>query len=232
MNSNLYKSYQNVNQTSLIQQMPVIIDLRVENFFHPKLSEAAPAIMAHVMKFVVDNIPPATFAYSHMDNITIVLPFINLDGFRWKNNLIKSYISNAASLASLKFNELVNKHFDDLPHFVFDCNVYNVPDDRVVGLFIWKQNELSSLALHTKYEEMFPDELVPSHISDNDKVDGLMRLDIPIRWNDQPIHVKRGIAYNKVSGKVDALIPMFSHSTEYIQMHLEYFEPDDCNTET
>lgn len=223
------QSYRDTTSASLVDHMPVIIEVSISNYSHmdPESRDVFLSLMANTMKYVVDNIPSATFAYAHSGSVTIVLPYSNpYENTFWCDNSLRDITSEVVSMVSAKYNILMREVFEDPAIVKFNCHVYNVPHHKVGRVFQYQQKTLTSQELQRTFRTYYPD---AEHLfgDDNEMVEFLMRMDIPVNWNDLPIHVKRGIAYNKMSGKVDPLIPVFEQSPEYVQMHIEYFEPPE-----
>ena len=224
------KGYEDVNRTKLVRRTPVIIRLDGKAFHTWTKGLDRPhdstfiSIMANVTKFVTDNIQGGVFAYCQSDEISILLrDYDTITTEAWFDNNIQKMVSIAASLATGKFNQLAQEAFEDKPLAFFDARVFNLPKDEVVNYFIWRQqdavrNSIRSVATHYLGHKK-------CHGLNNSEVqDELMKLDIPVNWNDFPIHLKRGIAYNSTSKQVDALIPTFTASREYVGIHLEKVE--------
>lgn len=221
------KKYEDVTRIKLMRRTPVIIRLDGKAFHTWTKGLDRPhdttfiALMANVTKFVTDNVQGGVFAYCQSDEISILLrDYDNLSTDAWFDNNVQKMVSISAALATAKFNELASKAFDDKPLALFDSRVFTLPKEEVVNYFIWRQqdavrNSIRSVATHHLGHKK-------CHGLNNSEVqDLLMKLDTPVNWNDLAIHLKRGIAYNSVSKKIDDLIPIFSQSRDYIDIHLE-----------
>ncbi len=221
------KGYEDVSRIKLMRRNPVIIRLDGKAFHTWTKGLDRPhddtfiSIMANVMKYVVDNIQGAVFAYCQSDEISILLrDYDNLATCAWFDNNIQKMVSISASLATAKFNQLASEAFEDKPLAFFDSRVFSIPKDEVVNYFIWRQNDavrnsIRSVATHYLGHKK-------CHGLNNSQVqDLLMAMDVPVNWNDLEIHKKRGLAYNSNSQQVDPNIPVFTQMREYVGMYIE-----------
>lgn len=225
------KGYEDVTRNKLMRRNPVIIRLDGKAFHTWTKGLDRPhddtfiAIMANVMKFVCDNIQGAVFAYCQSDEISILLrDYDTLTTEAWFDNNIQKMVSVSASLATAAFNKYAGEAFDEKPLAFFDSRVFSIPKDDVVNYFIWRQqdavrNSIRCVATHYLGHKK-------CHGKNNSEVqDMLMAMDVPVNWNDLPIHKKRGMCYNSTSKKVDPLIPVFSGMRDYVDFYLEK-QPD------
>lgn len=221
------KGYENAYRIKLTRRMPVIIRLDGKAFhtwtkgLDRPFDDTMVAMMAHTMKFVVDNIQGAVFAYAQSDEISILLrDYDNLTTDAWFDNNIQKMVSIASSFATGKFNQLASEALEGKPLAFFDARVFNLPKEEVVNYFIWRQNDavrnsIRSVATHYLGHKQ-------CHGKSNQEVmDMLMNLDSPINWNDFPIHLRRGYCYNSISKAVDSQPPIFSQLREYVGFHIE-----------
>lgn len=228
------KNYEDVVRNKLMRRTPVIIRLDGKAFHTWTKGLDRPhddtfiSIMANVMKYVCDNVQGAAFAYCQSDEISILLrDYDNLNTEAWFDNNIQKMVSISASLATAKFNELASQNFDDKPLAMFDSRVFNIPKDEVVNYFIWRQNDAVRNSIRTVATHYLGHK--KCHGLNNAQVqDLLMEMDVPVNWNDLPIHKKRGMAYNGLTKTVDGLIPVFTQVREYIGIHLDKLpEPEE-----
>jgi len=225
--SDRMKQYESVTQTQLMRRTPTIIrlDQKCASTWTKGLDrphdDTFISIMAHVMKYVTDNVQGAAFAYCQSDEISILLrDYDNINTNAWFDNNIQKMVSISAALATAKFNQLAAEYFEDKPLAFFDSRVFNLPKDEVVNYFIWRQNDAVRNSIRTVATHWLGHK--KCHGLNNSQVqDLLMQMDIPVNWNDLPIHKKRGMAYNSITKSVDALIPVFSQLREYVEIHLE-----------
>ncbi len=224
------KNYEDVSRIKLMRRTPVIIRLDGKAFHTWTKGLDRPfdstfiSIMANVTKFVTDNVQGGVFAYCQSDEISILLrDYDNINTCAWFDNNIQKMVSISASLATAKFNELAAQAFENKSLAFFDARVFTIPREEVVNYFIWRQNDAVRNSIRA----------VATHYLGHKKCHGLnnaqaqdelMNREVPINWNDFPIHLKRGIAYNSISKQVDINIPIFSQSRDYVALHLDKLE--------
>ena len=226
------KHYEAVSKSHILPRTPAIIRLDGKAMhtwckgLDKPFDSTFIAIMANTMKYVVDNIHGAVFAYCQSDEISILLrDYDNLNSEPWFGGQIQKIVSVSASLATAKFNSLAAEAFENKPLALFDSRVFNIPREEVVNAFIFRQqdavrNSIRALASHTLGHKK-------CHGLNNQQVqDEMMKLDNPVNWNDLPIHKKRGIGYNSTSKAIDSLIPIFTQSRDYVGIHIEKVETD------
>lgn len=231
------KRYEDAYRYKFMRRTPIIIRLDGKAFhtwtkgLDRPFDESFVSIMAHTTKFVVDNIQGASFAYTQSDEISILLrDYDTVTTEAWFDNNLQKMVSVAASLATAKFNNLAEATYEGQPLAMFDARAFTLPKDEVINYFIWRQqdavrNSIRSVATHYLGHTR-------CHGLNNQEVqDLLMQMDIPVNWNDLPIHCKRGIAYNSLSREVDALIPVFTQSRDYIGLHLDKIEEPEVEVE-
>jgi tRNA(His) 5'-end guanylyltransferase len=231
--SNRMKKYEDIYRNKMSPRMPVIIRLDGKSFhtwtkgLDKPFDDTYIAIMANVMKQVTDNIQGAVFSYCQSDEISIFIRnYDNINSQSWFDNNIQKMVSVAASMTTAVFNKLVNQTFDSMPLALFDARAFTLPKDEIINYFIYRQNDairnsIRGLAVHYLGHDAC---IGKSNI----QVKEMMReLDQPIDWDYLPIHKKRGMAYNTKNNIVDALIPVFSESREYIGVHIEKGEDLD-----
>lgn len=224
------KAYEDVLRHKLMRRTPVIIRLDGKAFHTWTKGLDRPhddtfiSIMANVTQYVCENVQGAVFGYCQSDEISILLrDYDNINTCSWFDSNIQKMVSISASLATAKFNALAVEAFDDKPLALFDSRVFNLPKDEVVNYFIWRQqdavrNSIRSVATHYLGHKK-------CHGLNNSQVqDLLMQMDVPVNWNDLPIHKKRGFAYNGITKMIDPLIPVFTQMREYVGIHLEKIE--------
>ena len=149
------KQYELVSKSRLVHRMPVIIRLDGCHFhtftkgFIKPFDEVLMCSMIRTMKFLCQNIQGCVFGYTQSDEISLVLvDYKKLNSSAWYDNEVQKMCSVAASLCTLKFNEVfreevhnhVSQYFADKKEgllaaynkalkagAVFDCRVFNVP---------------------------------------------------------------------------------------------------------
>lgn len=224
---NRMKTYEDVSRIHLMRRNPVIIRLDGKSFttwtndLDRPFDDTFIAIMANTMKFLCDNIQGAVFAYSQSDEISILLrDYDNGWSSAWCDNDVQEIVSISASLATGMFNKLAADAFEDKPLAFFDAKVFSLPKDEVVNYFIWRQDDAVSKSIRRVAAHYLGHDVVHGK-SNHELQDMLMSMDVPVNWNDYPVHKKRGMCYNTISNKVDPHIPVFSQMQEYVGFHVE-----------
>lgn len=152
-------------------------------------------LMDFTSQYLLENIQGAQFAYVQSDEISILLTdFDKTTTQAWFNGNIQKITSVSASLATMRFNQLLSDLQDD-DRFkgksaLFDSRVFTIPDrTEVENYFIWRQqdavrNSIQMLAqslyshkeLHGKNQSQLQDMI-------HEKGDN---------WNNKTIREKRG----------------------------------------
>lgn len=223
------KGYEEASLLKLPRRVPVILRLDGKAF-HTWTKEAKLerpfdktflGIMAHTMKFLVDNIQGAVFAYTQSDEISILLRnYDTVSTDPWFGNNVQKMDSVAASFATGEFNRLANEYLESPPLAFFDARAFILPKDEVVNYFIWRQQDASRNSIRSVATHYLGHKNIIGK-NNSEVQDMLMAMDEPVNWNDLPIYMKRGYCYNNLSKQVDEYIPIFSQSREYVGLHIE-----------
>lgn len=221
------KEYEDAYRTKLPRRMPVIIRLDGKAFhtwtkgLDLPFDDTFMSMMAVTMKYVVDNIQGAVFAYSQSDEMSILLRnYDSLTTDPWYDNNIQKIVSVAASLATAKFNQLGHEFLDNPKLAHFDARAFLLPKEEVVNYFVWRQQDATRNSIRAVAHHYLGHSAILGK-NNNEVQDMLMNLDIPVNWNDFAIHKKRGYCYNSLSKEVDQFIPIFSASRDYVALHIE-----------
>lgn len=166
------KLYENFNKQYLMPNQYVLMRLDGKSFskftkkyfikpFDYKFIE----MMQDTAEYLFRNISGCIAVYVQSDEITLLLTDFNHKGKKkctkfsegWFNYRVDKMCSVAASMATAKFNQLlmkkmigaginsideVYKEIDKNPLPVFDCRVWNVPnEDEAKNVFLWRQRD-------------------------------------------------------------------------------------------
>lgn len=243
--SDRMKQYESVSKTRLIHRMPVIIRLDGCHFhtftrgFEKPFDEVLMCSMIRTMKFLCQNIQGCVFGYTQSDEISLILvDYKKLNSSAWYDNEVQKMCSVAASLCTLKFNEVfreevhkcsTNKKEDLLAAYnkaletgaVFDCRAFNVPKDDVCNCIIWRQQDATRNSIQSLAQSVFSHKEL--HGLSCDKLQDKLFLECGINWNDLEIYKKRGTAcYNRSDGDwaVDYSMPILTQDNDYINKHV------------
>ena len=142
-------SYQNQNNSKLLNQLPVIILCEGRNFKRlcKKLSqpycEDLNQILAMAMFDAIKEMPGAVFGYQYSDKIIIVLEN-DQNSVPWLNNDRDEIISTTASLITNKKEKglaFAQEELELTGDAVFRCKTFVLPKiSEAVNYLIWQQN--------------------------------------------------------------------------------------------
>ena len=241
------KQYEAVSKSCLIRRMPVIIRLDGCHFhtftrgFEKPFDELLMCSMIRTMKYLCQNIQGCVFGYTQSDEISLILvDYKKLNSSAWYDNEVQKMCSVAASLCTLKFNEVfreeVCKYFADKKECllaaynkalktgaVFDCRAFNVPKDDVCNCIIWRQQDATRNSIQALAQSVFSHKEL--HGLSCDKLQDKLFLERGINWNDLETYKKLGTAcYNRGEEHsdwvVDYNMPILIQDNDYINKHI------------
>lgn len=243
------KQYESVSKTMLINRMPVIIRLDGCHFhtftkgFEKPFDEVLMCSMIRTMKFLCQNIQGCVFGYTQSDEISLILvDYKKLNSSAWYDNEVQKMCSVAASLCTLKFNEVFREeihrrvipvNLDNLPlaayskaletGAVFDCRAFNVPKEDVCNCIIWRQQDATRNSIQSLAQSKFSHKELQGLSCD--KLQDKLFKERGINWNDLEIYKKRGTAcYNRGEEHsdwvVDFNMPILTQDNDYINKHV------------
>lgn len=220
-------NYENRAKTYLTRRMPVIIRLDGKAFhtftkgFDKPYDMILHDAMNQTMKYLCENIQGCKLGYTQSDEITLLLTdYDTLDTDAWFDYSVQKMCSVAASMATLKFNQVINEYFwrnqnrlnnpfrcneqdmrdeiklrDKLFKAMFDSRCFNIPTEEVANCFIWRQQDATRNAIQMLGQCNFSHKELQGK-SCNDIQDMLM-LQKGINFNDMPTEFKRGVCCYK-----------------------------------
>ncbi len=245
------KGYETTTQNVLLRRTPVIIRVdgkafhtftkKINHFndvsmvigpFSQKLHNA----MTHTMLAMVSQIQNATFGYTQSDEISILLTdWTTLTTDQWFGANIQKITSISGAMAATYFNFFLKQEFNndvfptcipacipDIP--LFDARVFNIPKEEVTNYFIWREGDATRNSINMLGQHHFSHkELQGKNLSQVQ--DMLMRLQLPINWNNLDSWKKRGVCvipnlnkYSSISPYIiDENIPIFTQDRNYIE---------------
>lgn len=244
------KQYEAVSKSCLIRRMPVILRLDGCHFhtftkgFEKPFDEVLMGSMIRTMKFLCQNIQGCVFGYTQSDEISLILvDYKKLNSSAWYDNEVQKMCSVAASLCTLKFNEVfreevhnhVPKYFTENPTLlsaynkalksgaVFDCRAFNVPKEEVCNCIIWRQQDATRNSIQSLAQSQFSHKEL--HGLSCDKLHDKLFKERNINWNDLEVYKKRGTAcYNRgeehSDWSVDFAMPILTQDRDYINKHI------------
>ncbi len=233
------KLYEQQTKNILLNRTPVIIRLDGKAFhtFTRGLDKPFDKdflnIMQQTMLYLCENIQNCVLGYTQSDEITLVL--VNYDKINkesWFANEIQKITSVSASMATLKFNELVTKLIDNEKwknkqfKALFDSRVFNVPKEEVCNNLIWRQKDATRNSINSLAQSLFSHkELKGIKCKD---LQNKMLIEKNVNWNNLPVYLKRGSSCIKNNyGKwfIDCNMPILTENRKYID-DLIFIEED------
>ena len=118
--------------------------------------------MDETAKFLCEDIQGAVMAYVQSDEISLLLTdFDKITTDAWFDGQVQKMVSVSASMATAKFNELLNLNWGSSTQYspkpkglaFFDARIFTIPDPvEVENYFVWRQKDATrnSLAMHAQ----------------------------------------------------------------------------------
>lgn len=158
--------------------------------FNKPYDERMVKAMIETAKFLV-NKTNAVIGYTQSDEITLLLPDDRTILYEGK---IFKLVSTLASMASAKFNQVIN--LPDKPLAYFDCRVWQVPNRmESINALIWRELDATKNAISAAAEAHFSHNQCMNKNS-NEKQEMLFQKGI--NFNDYPSFFKRGTYIKRV----------------------------------
>lgn len=218
------------------------------------LHEAMNATMLYLCK----NIQGCKLGYTQSDEITLVLTdYDTITTDAWFDYGVQKICSVAASMATLEFNRAFEKATRDYRRRInncftctieenklvtayekalatgamFDCRAFSVPEEEVVNVLIWRQQDATRNAIQMLGQTYFShNELNKKNV---DQIQEMLFSEKGINFNDMPAEFKRGVCcvrktiqnpnvdikdgfHPKNAWVIDTEIPIFTKEREYI----------------
>ncbi|MNV54663.1 tRNAHis guanylyltransferase [compost metagenome] len=229
---NRMKAYENVNRVYLPKRMPVIIrvDGRAFHTFTRGLTKPFSDELIHVMletaKYLCENIQGCKLAYHQSDEISLLLTnYDDVNTESWFDNNIQKIVSNSASLATAKFNQLRQEFFPEKPLALFDSRVFVLPKEEVTNYFLWRQQDATKNSVSMVAQANFSQKQLQG--LKGPQMQEKLFQEKGINWNNIETWKKRGACVVKKEvvvkegairnrWEIDENIPIFSQDREYI----------------
>lgn len=146
----------------------------------------------------------------------------NINSQQWFDGSVQKIVSLSAAIATNAFNQTYRQYeeilnAEQLP--TFDSRVFNLPQDEVTNMFIWRQQDASRNSVNMLGQYFFShSSLQQKRISDVHD----MLHEIGVNWNDIATWKKRGFCVSKTEKgwTVDNNIPIFTEDRNYIEQHI------------
>ena len=211
--------YEQIPKTKLMRRTPVAIRLDGKAFhtftrgFHKPFDEILVKSMQETMKYLCENIQGCVLGYTQSDEITLILvDYKNLNSAAWFDYDVQKMCSIAASMATMKFNEIFlhnaiveteenekdGEYLDqDILRIsaikkgaMFDARCFNIPKEEVTNLIYWRQLDATRNSIQMVGQAHFSHTRL--HGKTCNMIQDMLYLHKNINWNDYPTHLKRG----------------------------------------
>lgn len=243
-------NYENISKTKLMRRTPVALRLDGKAFhsftrgFKKPFDDILVESMQETMKYLCENIQGCVFGYTQSDEITLILiDYQTFETQAWFDYEVQKMCSIAASMATMKFNQifngLVNDFFTngidvftedvDLQHYMnslskavdkgamFDCRAFNIPKEEVANLIYWRQLDAIRNSIQMVGQANFPHRELQGKTCENIKE--MLIAEKDINWDNYPIHLQRGSACQKGENgwEIDSNMPVIKFNRDYIE---------------
>lgn len=166
--------YESALKIHLMHRCPVAIRLDGRVFhtftkgFQKPFDKILMESMQETMQYLCENIQGCVFGYTQSDEITLILvDYKNLTSAAWFDYEVQKVCSIAASMATMKFNNIFSKHAEEFDlalayndngidteenrklwenynkaiekGAMFDARCFNIPKEEVANLIYWRQ---------------------------------------------------------------------------------------------
>lgn len=222
------KGYENISRTCLTRRVPVIIRLDGKAFHTFTRGLEKPfdftlmKVMQLTMQYLCANIQGCVFGYTQSDEITLVLTdYATIKTDAWFGYNVQKMASVSASMATMEFNRLFRKEFEDAvlgwnpdrkdlalmedrlaklqeKQFTacFDARCFSVPVDEVCNCLIWRQQDATRNSIEAVGQANFSHRQLMGKSCG--EVQDMLFKEKGINWNDFPTDCKRGSACYRV----------------------------------
>ena len=222
------KGYENISRAYLTRRIPVIIRLDGKAFhtftrgLDKPFDKSLMKIMQLTMHYLCSNIQGCVFGYTQSDEITLVLTdYATIKTDAWFGYNVQKMASVSASMATMEFNRLFRKEFEDMvlgwnpdrkditlledrlaklqdKQFTacFDARCFSIPVDEVCNCLIWRQQDATRNSIEAVGQANFSHKQLMGK-SCNEIQDMLFK-EKGVNWNDFPTDCRRGSACYRV----------------------------------
>ncbi len=222
------KGYENISRAYLTRRVPIIIRLDGKAFhtftrgLDKPFDKSLMKIMQLTMHYLCSNIQGCVFGYTQSDEITLVLTdYATIKTDAWFGYNVQKMASVSASMATVEFNHLFRKEFEDMVlewtpdrkdlttfenrlamlkdkqfKACFDARCFSIPVDEVCNCLIWRQQDATRNSIEAVGQANFSHKQLMGK-SCNEIQDMLFK-EKGVNWNDFPTDCKRGSACYRV----------------------------------
>lgn len=249
--------YEQVPKTRLVRRMPVAIRIDGKAFhtftrgFQKPFDEVLIKSMQETMLYLCKNIQGCVFGYTQSDEITLILiDYQKLESCAWFDYEVQKMCSIAASMATMKFNQVFN-HYVDHDWFdqhynlmgngiaqyhdrlakavdngaMFDARCFNIPKEEVCNLIYWRQLDATRNSIQMVGQANFSHNEL--HGKSCNMIQDMLMTEKGINWNDFPTHQKRGSACRRVESEVNIVGTIDTISTWEVDLEMPILKGED-----
>lgn len=231
--------YENIPKTKLMRRTPVAIRLDGRHFhtFTRGFKRPFDDILVEAMRLTMleccKEIQGCVLGYCQSDEITLILiDYQTFDTAAWFDYEVQKMCSIAASIATLKFNQIFNTLVQEIINnlerpvsedkylmtmikaanigAMFDARCFNIPKEEVTNLIYWRQLDATRNSIQMVGQANFSHKELQG--CSCNKIQDMLMTQKGINWNDIPTHLKRGsCCVRDYNGRwyVDNEIPIF-----------------------
>lgn len=156
--------------------------------------------MVETCKYMVDQ-TNALIGYTQSDEFSLIWYTSDVDSQIWFNGRIFKMTSNLASIATVKFYQMVQELFpseyaEKMP--TFDCRVFQLPDKtEASNMILWREQDATKNAISSAAQSYFSHKKLQG-LSGKQMQEMLFQKE-GINFNDYPVFFKRGTFVRKVA---------------------------------
>lgn len=216
------REYSEINNTRLMKQVPVIIQVDGCNFHSmtKKCKKPFDEVIIRGMWSAALNmcrhIEGAKLAYVQSDEISVLVTnYGTLNQGAWFDFRVQKLASVSASLATVGFNDW--GVFCDPA--TFDAKCFNLSKEEVANWFIWRQQDWTRNSIQMVAQSMFTQKELQN--KNHNKLQDMIFKKSGTNWNNYDTYLKRGtcVVRDPIDGRwiVDLHIPVFSQDRHYVE---------------
>ena len=253
--------YENMYRVFLTRRTPVIIrlDMRAGHSYTRGFARPYDIIFKRCMwetkRRLCKNIQNARFGYVQSDEISILLiDYESIDTEAWFGNNLQKIVSISASMATLYFNQAMQKiareecadeeqlkMYLENPHdAMFDSRAFNIPESDITNYFIWRQQDATRNSIEIAGRCYFSDKQL--YKVNCKQIQDKLFTEKGVNWNDFPTFFKRGVCavtqdvvVDNVTRKkwvIDTEIPIFTQDRGYVDKSFDDSRETDVPNDT
>lgn len=154
--------------------------------------------MIETTKYLVDK-TNASIGYTQSDEISLCWYTNSFDNQIWFNGRVFKMTSNLASLATLKFYQMILQEIPDYAQRdpTFDTRVFQLPSKvECANAFLWREQDATKNAVSCAAQSMFSHKELQN--LNGKQMQEKMWQERGVNFNDYPAFFKRGVFVRKI----------------------------------